>query len=222
MQQLALEMALPPSYAPDDIAITPANAALVSMLDAPAAMHGAGLLLIGASGSGKTHLARRWANRHGAICLPPEQIGIVPAEELLQGRKYAVIDPLERVGHWSGLVALMNEVRANGGQILATAEEAPNVRPLPLADAQSRVQGLVMQRIPDPDDALLEAHLRKRFSDWQWQVDENVLEYILPRLPRDYVALTAWLERLRAQMAAKPARLTIPALRDSFAEEQDR
>lgn len=217
MQQLALEMALPPSYAADDIAITPANAALVALVDAAPAMHGAGLLLVGPAGSGKTHLARRWASRHGAICLPPEQIGQIPAEELLQGRKYVVIDPLERVGHWPALVALMNEIRANGGQLLVTAEESPAMRPLPLADAQSRVQGLVMERIPAPDDALLEAHLRKRFSDWQWQVEPAVLDYILPRLPRDYHALSQWLEQVRQQMAAQPTRLTIPVVRGSFA-----
>jgi len=213
MQQLALEMALPPSYAPDDIAITPANTALIAMLDADPQLHGAGILLIGPSGSGKTHLARRWASRHGAIFLPPEQIGLVPAETLLQGRTRVVIDPVERIGQWAGLVALMNELRANGGQLLATAEDALSVRPIPLADAQSRLQGLVQQRIPAPDDALLEAHLRKRFSDWQWQVEPAVLEYLLPRLPRDYRVLGQWLDQLRQQMATQPKRLTIPLLR---------
>ena len=213
MQQLALDIALAPSYAAEDIAITPANAGLIDMLDAEPELHGAGILLYGPEGSGKTHLAWRWANKHNALFLAPERVGTAPAEILLQGRARVVLDGIERIRHWPALVALLNEIRSRQGQVLVTADAPPGLAPVPLADAQSRLMGLVALGIPDPDDALLEAHLRKRFSDWHWQVEPALFDYLLPRLPRDYSGLGAWMHRLQRMMEEQPKRLTIPLLR---------
>lgn len=216
MQQLALDVGLASSYAPEDLVVTAANAALLAELEAepPASMPG--VLLIGPHRSGKTHLARFWAARHRALWLAPESLGSLPADQLLQGRSRVVLDGLEQVQDWPALAQAMNQLKIQNGVWLITTARMVNEVTVPLADARSRLQALQARPIPKPDDDLLAALLRKRFSDWQWHAEEDVLHYMLPRLPRDYEGLDAVLERLRWHMNQYPGRLTVPRLRHWF------
>lgn len=209
--QLALDMALPTSYAPDDIVVTESNADLVALLDAPPPAHG--LLLVGETGSGKTHLARRWHMRHGAAWIPVERIGHVPAQTLLGGRTHAVMDGWDGSVPASGFVALLNELRARGGCALVTCTHLPTEALVPLPDVRSRLQALALCRIPAPDDALLEALLYKGCSDRQWHVDADVIAYILPRIGRSFADIQQVFARLEAGVASQHCRLSLPKVR---------
>ncbi len=213
MRQLTLDVGVRGSYAPEDLTVSAANAALIAELEAEPSTAIPGLLLTGPPKSGKTHLARLWAVRHRALWLSPESLGTQPADMLLQGRTSVVLDGLEQVRDWPALAQAMNQLKAQSGFWLMTVSGPVDARLVPLPDARSRLQALQVRPIPKPDDDLLEALLRKRFSDWQWQAEEGVIHYMMPRLPRDYTGLDATLERLRWHMAHDPGRLTVHRLR---------
>ena len=87
-RQLRLELGRAPSHRRDEFIVSDANAEAVRALDAWPAWHGGVLALVGPPGSGKTHLAKTWAARAGAVELAPG----AGADQLdrLQGRPIPV------------------------------------------------------------------------------------------------------------------------------------
>ncbi|MDZ4054084.1 MAG: chromosomal replication initiator DnaA, partial [Phenylobacterium sp.] len=60
------------SYARREFSQGPSNAQAIAALDAWPAWHGGCLVLLGAPGSGKTHLAQGWAAQSRALVLDRE------------------------------------------------------------------------------------------------------------------------------------------------------
>lgn len=68
-RQLRLKLRRPASHRREDFVVGPSNAQAMAALDAWPAWPGGALALIGPIGSGKTHLAREWAQRAGALIM---------------------------------------------------------------------------------------------------------------------------------------------------------
>ena len=72
-------------------------------------------------------------------------------------------------------------------------------------------------RLYAPDDALLQAVLRKRFDDRQIGVEQAVIDYILSRMDRSFSALEAVVQQLDARALAEQRAVTVPQARDVLA-----
>jgi chromosomal replication initiation ATPase DnaA len=68
-RQLRLFLRRPVSYALDAFVRGPSNAQAIDALQAWPDWHGRAMALVGPEGVGKTHLARHWAQRTGAVVL---------------------------------------------------------------------------------------------------------------------------------------------------------
>ena len=67
--QLRLKLERPRAYRPEDFVPSDANADALEAIARWPKWHGGALALVGPAGSGKTHLARIWAERTGAVQL---------------------------------------------------------------------------------------------------------------------------------------------------------
>jgi chromosomal replication initiation ATPase DnaA len=172
-----LRLRRPPSFDRSDFILSDTNAEAIKALDSWPAWHGGCLALVGPEGSGKTHLARDWACRNGALVLTWPQTDLAHAEGppvLLEDADQADADTLFH---------LINMAGAHGG-LLLTARDHPRAWPADLPDLRSRLNAMPVAEIGEPDDVVLEGVLRKFFRDRNIRPADDVYPYLMRRIER--------------------------------------
>ncbi|MCM0021824.1 MAG: DnaA/Hda family protein [Tagaea sp.] len=195
-RQLALAWPHRPAFAREDFLVAPANEAAVAWLDSWPDWPSYGLVVHGAEGSGKTHLAQAWRARSGAQDL----------SEALTGRAWVLEDADRHAPGETDFFHLLNRVAEARGHLLITARVPPARWSVRLPDLASRLKALPAVALGAPDDALIEAVLVKHFADRQLRVGPETVRYVARRL-----------ERSLAQVAKVSAALDMAALAEGRA-----
>jgi DnaA-homolog protein len=203
MQQLPLEISppAPPSF---DNFLPGGNAEALAGIRALAEGRLAEAIVYvwGESGSGKSHLLNAAARANPGL---------------------VVADDVERLdaGAQQALFNAINAAREGGAPVLA-AGSAPPAQLALREDLRSRLGwGLVYQTklLADADKA---AHLRAEAARRGLQLGEEVVGYLLTRLPRDLSSLNYILDALDRHSLAKQRPLTLPLVREAVAGMQQR
>ncbi|ACT69173.1 conserved hypothetical protein [Neorickettsia risticii str. Illinois] len=148
-------------------------------------------MLKGHSKSGKTHIGRVWASKHGADIL----------SNLTEQAHFAIhnhcfiddIDKLTTQEEIEALLHIYNSAIESGKILLMTTRSLDFSDVLP--DLSSRLRASITYSIPPPDDELLRVVTRKQFYLYQTRVSEKVVNLVLQRVDRsleavvDFVAL---------------------------------
>lgn len=197
-QQLGLEWPLQPHFSRDDFLTSDSNAAALRTIEAWPHWPDNVLLLVGAPGSGKSHLAAIWAAHTGAQTISGADLGHSKLAALA-AHPALVIDAAEDLDTEAPLFHLLNIARQDRKSVLLTARRAPDFWGLKTADLLSRLRLAPMVEIDAPDDALLQAVLKKLFRDRQLLVDPAVVDFIALHIDRSLDmarAFVATLDRL--------------------------
>jgi DnaA-homolog protein len=179
----------------------------------------------GVSATGKTHLLL-------AACAEAESAGLRAAYVPLAaavGRMRDALDASDRIdllaldgldavaGRREDEVALFdahNRMQDAGARVLYGARYSPDTLDLSLPDLRSRLSHCARIVLDPLDDAGRSEVLRLRALRRGLQLDEAAIDWLLRRVDRDLVTLTALLDRLdRASLAAQ-RRITVPFLRE--------
>jgi chromosomal replication initiation ATPase DnaA len=188
-RQLRLKLKRPASHAREDFVLSPSNREAVRALDAWPWPGGA-LALVGPDGSGKTHLARAWAQDAGAVVFE------AGAElSALEGRPVLVED-VDKGADDEALFHLFNMAGLKGGGLLLTARKVPAEWNTALPDLRSRLNALTVAQLGAPDDALLRKVLEKFFRERNLRPGEEVYAYLLRRIERSVPAAHEVVRRL--------------------------
>ena len=199
MEQLPLEIAPPPEPAFDNFLAGPNAEALARVRElAEGRLREAIVYLWGEPGAGCSHLLRAAARVNPQL---------------------AVADDVEALDAdaQQALFNAINAARDGRGAVLA-AGHAPPARLALRDDLRTRLAwGLVYQLQPlsDADKA---QHLREEAQRRGLQLGEEVVGYLLTRLPRDLYSLKTLLDRLDRLSLARQRPLTIPLVREALAE----
>jgi chromosomal replication initiation ATPase DnaA len=191
-EQLTLELPHRPETGLADFLRAPCNAAALDAVLAWPDWPGPVLVLSGPPASGKTHLARIWAERARAVLLRGGELRDV--HEAVAATRFAaacLVDDADAVPDEALLFHLHNAVVGRGGSLLLTSALPPAAWPLQLPDLRSRLRAAWSARIEPPDDTLLAALLVKQFADRQLRVEPAVIGYLVPRLERSFAAVRA-------------------------------
>ncbi len=181
----------------DDFFVTDANASAYAMVSAPDSWPSGKLALIGPKASGKTHLARVFAQMTGAVILSAADLTDT-TDTPRAG--HVVVEDLQdlRPEGEEALFHLHNNL-AGQGYLLLTATIAPSRWSIALPDLASRMQGTAVARISDPDDQLLAAVIMKLFEDRQIAPTPGLVAYLSSRIERSFYAAQDIVARLDAE-----------------------
>ena len=154
-------------------------------------------LLVGPAKSGKSHLARIFADRSGA-----RFAGVGDLEELATqgGQGPLVVEDVDRLDYdEAGLFHLLNQSLRDGRPILLTAREDVANWPLATDDVRSRARRATAFTLELTDDIQLSQMFVKLFGDRQIRVDPRTIGYLVARMERsteEVVLLVDLMDRL--------------------------
>jgi chromosomal replication initiation ATPase DnaA len=201
------------SYAPEDFILSDANREAATFLDHWPEPGKSAALLFGPEASGKTHLARNWAARHGAALIEGAQLGSADSQALWQAKRHAVLEDIGTLADETALFHLLRHAETEGTFLLLTSRLPARELPFTLPDLRSRLLALPAAGIEAPDEALLKGFLFKCFSDHQLRVGEEVIDYIAKRIERSFAAGRAAVLAIEASAAESKKPVTIPLIR---------
>lgn len=230
--QLPLALRYPPDQRLDTLVVD-APALTAQLRDFALAGVRRALYVAGPPGTGKTHLAI-------GICAEAERLGrtaaylplrsvagrLRDASEAAHRADVIAVDGLDCIaGDRAEEIALFdlhNRAHDAGRSVLYTASEAPDGLGLVLPDLRSRLAQSVHVSLPQLDDAGRHELLRLRADRRGLQLDPATIDWLLRRVDRDVLALTALLDRLDRASLASQRRLTVPFVRQVLADDDGR
>jgi DnaA family protein len=185
------------------------------------------LLLVGAPGTGKSHLllaacafAEGAGRRVRYLPLAAMAGHLAEASTGVEG-ELVCIDGLESIaGLHADEVALFhlhNRVRDAGGVLLYAARATPVELPLELPDLASRLGQCTRATLAGLDEAGRREAFVQRAARRGLELDDAVLDYLFRRTGRDLASLTSLLDRLDRESLAAQRRITVPFLRGLLA-----
>lgn len=193
-EQLHLSLRLPQDFRRDSFLVSGCNADAVAWIDAWPRWTAPALALVGPAGSGKSHLARAWAERAGARVITLDRLDAAIDGPL-------VIEDADRGQAGERLFHLLNRTTTPERGLLFTARERPLTWPTVLPDLRSRLNALPVAELSQPDDGVLGGALRRLLEERVLNPSPDLIAYLVARMERSVPAAAALVDRLEAAHA---------------------
>lgn len=183
----------------------------------------------GSIGSGKTHLliaacAEAALAERSAQYLDLSRVAGELANSIRRfgGSDVLAIDNIDAIAGVAeaehALFDLYNRCRAEGSTLLFAAVEPPHALNLGLPDLVSRLSACTQWQIRPLDEAARRNVIRELGASRGLELDDGVLDWLFTRNARDLGTLVALLDRIDKAALAAQRRVTVPFLRQLFAE----
>lgn len=196
-RQLTLELGHTPAQGEADFLVGEGNALAHGRIMAFPYWPDPITLVTGPAKSGKSHLARIFADRSGA-----RFAGIDDLEALARdgGTAPVIVEDVDRLDYdETGLFHLLNQSMREQRPMLLTAREDIANWPLATDDVRSRARRAAAYTLELTDDIQLSQMFVKLFGDRQIKVDPKIIGYLVARMERsaeEVVTLADLMDRL--------------------------
>lgn len=172
----------------------------------------------GRPGSGKSHLLQAVSHETGAA--------FVPATEIPNVHGYEVFDRVlvDDVHAWIGdrvseeaLLSLYNNRLQDGLVLVAAARKPPGELRFAIPDLASRLRASACFEMLPPSDEAAGTVLQRVAQDRGFELDANVVSFLLSRTDRDLAALLRLLEAIDVESLSAQRRVTVPFIKQVLA-----
>jgi chromosomal replication initiation ATPase DnaA len=195
--QLPFDYAHDPSHLEEDFIEGEGNRLALAHVQAFPDWAGPLSLVVGPAKSGKSHLARIWAQRSGAQIPQP---GMIEELSRIGGQAPLLLEDVDRLAYEeAALFHLLNQSIRDRRPVLMTAREAVANWPFQTDDLKSRARLAAHFSLALSDDIQLSQMFVKLYGDRQVAVDPKVLAYLVARMersPEEAVALVGLTDRM--------------------------
>ena len=195
--QLTLELGHTPAQGEADFLVGEGNALAHGRIMAFPHWPDPVTLVTGPPKSGKSHLARIFADRSGARFAGIEDLKSLATEG---GIAPVIVEDVDRLDYdEAGLFHLLNQSMRERRPILLTAREDIANWPLATDDVRSRARRAAAYTLELTDDIQLSQMFVKLFGDRQIKVDPKIIFYLVARMERsaeEVVILADLMDRL--------------------------
>ncbi|WP_034492094.1 HdaA/DnaA family protein [Afifella pfennigii] len=206
-RQIPIPLSHPPAYDRDSYLIGDANREAAELVLSWPQWSAPVMLLCGPPGSGKTHLARLWAEAADARLVGAGDLG---GQGVAVGGNLGVENVAAEAVPERELFHLINRAREEGFFVLITSRSPLADWRLTLKDTVSRLRLAVPVGLGEPDEELLRQVLVKLFADRQLEVERAVVDYILVRMERSLSAAQALVAAIDEAALSEGRRITRP------------
>ncbi|RUT32815.1 hypothetical protein EMQ25_06645 [Arsenicitalea aurantiaca] len=214
--QLPFEYGHTPSHAEDDLIVGEGNRLALDHIRAFPAWPGPLTLIVGPGASGKSHLARIFADRSGAAFVGPDQAQAAATEG---GTLPLIVEDADRAGfEEAALFHLLNQSMRAGRPLLLTARSEVADWPFRTADLLSRARLAARFAITVSHDIQLSQMFVKLFGDRQISVEPRVLSYLVQRMERSAEEAVALVETMDRLALARKSPITRAIAAEALAE----
>ena len=203
-EQLIFKLSRRQAYNREDFFVSKTNSLAVKILENWKNFSSSGLVIVGPSACGKTHLAAVWSKETSAKSYDISTFFGIDLNHLID-EKFIVLEDVEklelipkdkRLIIEENILHIFNSLSANKGKILFTSCKFPRFWEIGLKDLLSRLMTLTTLELNIPDDNLLAAVMAKQFQDRQIKVDDEVLTYAISRMERSFLFAKTLVEAL--------------------------
>ncbi len=199
-EQMVLPLRWRAAQGQKDFFVSQANHDAVQFLDGWSTWPIPAALLIGPTGSGKSHLAAIFARRANA----------------------RLWDDADRAVDEEAVFHAWNSAMEERRPLLLTARSDPRDWNLALADLRSRLAATPRVLIRAPDDALLEAVFLKQWRDRGIEPATDFVRYVLSRIERSFEMVARAVEVLDRAALAEQRPLTVALARVALLDLEPR
>ena len=173
------------------------------------------LIIYGAEGCGKTHLAHIWQKISDAQIIRIEELKTL---NFSVGDQFVyIIEDIDNKEisekEAEALLHLYNWLKEQGGFLLLTASKRPKKWNLKLADLSSRLLASEAVKINSPDDDLLRSVIIKQFSDRQIILSDKVVSYIIKYADRSFSSVRDLVRELDILSMSEKKKITVPLVK---------
>lgn len=187
-EQLVLHLPHRPALQLEDFLVGESNDAAVALVDGWPNWTARAAIVVGPTGSGKSHLTNVWRLKSGAGSVAASALTEDAVAELERSGALAVEDLHRGIADERVFFHLLNLTKEKGYALLATSRTAPGDLEVTLPDLRSRLRALPMVRIDPPDDEVLKAVLVKLFTDRQLTPEPHVINHLALHMERSFEA----------------------------------
>ena len=195
--------------------VADSNREAVALIDGFAAWQSPVQWIYGPSGAGKSHLAAVLAHQCKALTLNAADLDGPEMAALLAGNADCDVLIVDRLDALPAdceevLFHLLNYARHQSQKLLLLSEQGAGLLPVGLPDLASRLKAIAAVGLKSPDDRLMRGLLLKLFGDRQLKIEPRVIDYLLPRIERDYANMVSLVGRIDRQALAEKRAITVP------------
>ena len=209
--QQTLPLKLLPSYGRHDFIVGQSNLEAVKWIDNFSKSKVNGLVIIGPSASGKSHLVSTLKNKYKILEaeeINEENINILNLKDL-------IIENIEKIENHYFLLHVINVVKEKNFKVLLTSRLPINKLNIKLEDLKSRLLAYSHSKILLPTDDVLRGIIIKISKDKGLLLSDIAINYIISHVERSYSIINNFINELDQLSLIRKKKLPFHLLKSS-------
>ena len=194
MDQLILKFPFSKKYHEHDFYVSSNNFSAYKLIESWPIWPGKWLNIFGASGSGKTHLAKILEKRINKIKIIEAKIVNDEIIKNLKNLDCLIIDNFENNVDEKLLYSILNESKQLENYVLINSINSLKNVKFKIADLKSRIDSFLHIGIELPTDDLLKVIISKTLSDKQISINPKTSDFIINNIERSYEKMFKFLK----------------------------